>query len=467
MRIWMLGLSAAVAANTIAVPRLFTTTPATQVEVAYATAAPAAWLPDDPADSIYRAAREALNKGQYRAAAEAFAQLSRRYPRSGYSADALYWEAFARYRIGGDEQLKQALARLEDQSRRYPKAGTRGDAEALATRIRGELARRGDASSAEAVARSADRAATEGRLSTTRWRERSDDQDVCDDDSDVKLAALNAVLQMDADRAMPLLTRILARRDSSSTCLRRKAVFLVAQKGSDQSAAVLIGAAQNDPDGEVRQQAVFWLSQVHTPQAVAALDSIAQRATDPDLQDKAVFALAQQSDPAARSALQRMAERGGVSREVREKAIFWLGQSGKDGGGYLRSLYPRLDDDELKEKVIFGVAQSGTAEDRTWLQGVARDPRSSVELRKKAIFWLGQAGVSGPDLLTIYKSLDDSELKEQAIFALSQVKGGAAEQLIEVAKTDKDPEMRKKAVFWLGQSRDPRAAQYIEQLLSE
>ena len=466
MRIWMLGLSAAVAANTIAVPRIFTT-PAAQVEVAYATAAPAAWLPDDPADSIYRAAREALNKGQYRQAAEAFAQLSRRYPRSGYAADALYWEAFARYRIGGDEQLKQALARLDDQSRRFPKAGTSGDAAALATRIRGELARGGDAASAQEVTRAADRVYTERTLSGTGRGSYSEDRSVCDDDSDVKLAALNAVMQMDADRAMPLLTRILARRDSGSTCLRRKAVFLVAQKHTDNSARVLIDAVHNDPDPEVRQQAVFWLSQVHTPEAIAALDSIVRRSDDKEMQEKAVFALSQQSDPAARAALRAIAERPGVDTDIREKVIFWLGQSGDEGGAYLRGLYPRLDDDRLKERVIFAVAQRASAEDRAWMQGVARDPKTSVELRKKAIFWLGQAGTSGPDLLAIYKSLSEPELKEQAIFALSQVKGGAAEQMIEIAKTDKDPEMRKKAVFWLGQSRDPRAAQYIEQLLSE
>ena len=94
--------------------------------------------------------------------------------------------------------------------------------------------------------------------------------DSCDDDSDIKLAALNAVLQMDAERAMPLLTRVLARRDAGSVCLRRKAVFLVAQKHTEGTEDVLLSTARNDPDGEVRGQAVFWLSQVHSPRAVAA-----------------------------------------------------------------------------------------------------------------------------------------------------------------------------------------------------
>ena len=39
--------------------------------------------------------------------------------------------------------------------------------------------------------------------------------------------------------------------------------------------------------------------------------------------------------------------------------------------------------------------------------------------------------------------------------------------LIRVVKTNKDPEIRKKALFWLGQSRDPRALQLIEELLAK
>jgi len=39
--------------------------------------------------------------------------------------------------------------------------------------------------------------------------------------------------------------------------------------------------------------------------------------------------------------------------------------------------------------------------------------------------------------------------------------------LIAVAKTNKDSEIRKKALFWLGQSNDPRAIDLFEQLLTK
>ena len=52
----------------------------------------------------------------------------------------------------------------------------------------------------------------------------------------------------------------------------------------------------------------------------------------------------------------------------------------------------------------------------------------------------------------------DREVRESAIFALSQrPTDEGVPALIRVVRTNKDPEMRKKALFWLGQSGDPRA----------
>ena len=47
------------------------------------------FYPQDPADSLYRAAREYLAQDHYRRAAELFAQVYGRYPRSSYAAQAL------------------------------------------------------------------------------------------------------------------------------------------------------------------------------------------------------------------------------------------------------------------------------------------------------------------------------------------------------------------------------------------
>ena len=168
---------------------------------------PEPWVLDDPADSLYRTARDALNRNDYSRAAELFRRIREQYPKSTYTPDAFYWEAFALYRKGGTDDLRTALNALEAQSQRYPKAATRGDAGPLATRIRGELAKRGD-SNAAATVESEAQAATQGTQGSSG--------SCTDDEDDTRVAALNALLQMDAERAMPILRKVLARRDSCS-----------------------------------------------------------------------------------------------------------------------------------------------------------------------------------------------------------------------------------------------------------
>lgn len=61
----------------------------------------------------------------------------------------------------------------------------------------------------------------------------------------------------------------------------------------------------------------------------------------------------------------------------------------------------------------------------------------------------------------------DRDVREQAVFALSQrPKDEGVPALIQIARTNRDPEIRKKALFWLGQSRDPRALALFEEILS-
>ena len=112
----------------------------------FATKPRAPWLQGDPADSIYKAAYELLNRGEWRRAAGGFAAIPQRFPNSGYASDALYWQAFALYRIGATEDLRAALRSLETMRSKYPQAKTQADAAALTTRIQGALASRGDRS---------------------------------------------------------------------------------------------------------------------------------------------------------------------------------------------------------------------------------------------------------------------------------------------------------------------------------
>lgn len=432
----------------------------------FRTMPPAPWAAMDPADSLYRAARAALRRNDYSRAAGLFRQVRDQYPRSSYAPEAYYWEAFSLYRSGGKSNLQQAREVLRLQRQRHRDVADGSDARSLATRICGELARLGDSECAELISETATSTTTNTNTNTsTTTRTRT----TCPrEEDDMRVEALNAVLQMDADRAMPLLKRVLERRDECSVQLRRKAIFLVSQKQTSETESLLLGAARNDPDQEVREQAVFWLSQVGTERSVSALDSILRSATDRQLQEKAIFALSQVDNPRASAAIREFAERSDAAPELREQAIFWIGQQNRpENARYLQTLYGRVNQ-QLKEKIIFSLSQMGGAENGRWIMNIALDENEGIEARKQALFWAGQSGGNVADLITLYSRMQNREMKEQLIFVYSQRNERAAvDKLLDIARNDSDREMRKKALFWLSQSNDPRVADLLQEIIDQ
>ena len=428
----------------------------------FATRPPAAWQADDPADSLYRVGREQLNRGDYRRAAGTFERIVERYPRSTYAGDALYWKAYSLYRTGETGELREAIRVLDRQKAEYARAATRGDADALAIRVKGELARRGDSRAAEDVAE----------------RGRSVAQQPCPrgGDDDERAAAMNALMQMNAERAMPIIKAVLAKKDECSAGLREKAVFLLSQKRTSETEDMMLDVVRNDPSREVRKKAVFWLGQVNTDRAAQALVQMLESpSADEEIRKQAIFALMQQRSEVGRTAVRRIAEDARSPQELREQAVFWLGQQrSAENATFLRGLFDRLasapegsSNEAIRQKILFSLSQMRGEGNDEWLLQVATDSKHSIETRKQALFSAGQAGVSTAALSALYPRLNQRELKEQLIFVLSQKRDEAATtRLMEIAKSDPDRELRKKAIFWLGQSNDPRARDFLLEIIN-
>lgn len=424
----------------------------------------------EPGDSLYQAGRRALNSNRYAEAATTFGRVVSQYPRSARAPEAMYWQAFAMYRIGDTKNLQAAVGVLDRRRKTYPNASTR-DAANLAARIDGVLAQQGDEAAAR---RNQARADSAGRAS--KGRDDNDNSDAppgCEGygDDDPRMTALSALLQMNAESAIPILRDVLKRRDPCSEIMRRKAVFIVSQKRTDETSRILLDAARTDPDREVRSQAIFWLSQVPGEETVIALDSILQDPkSDPEIQEKAIFALSQHRSPRATAILCTYAGMSDRPADLREKSIFWLGQRRSDENQQcLRDLYKKLENNDLKEKVIFSLSQMGGADNYRWLMDIALNERENIELRKKALFWAGQGhSVEIDDLIKLYDNMKDREMREQLIFVYSQRREEATvDKLCQIGKTDADRELRKKAIFWLGQSRSARAGQCLQELINQ
>ena len=136
---------------------------------------------------------------------------------------------------------------------------------------------------------------------------------------------------------------------------------------------------------------------------------------------------------------------------------------------FLLSLVPKLPAESAEEAVV-GAAVSRDAVVCAPIQKIARDEEMNSEVRESAVFWLGQntAAKATEGLKQILDDEDeDLELREHAIFALCQ--GGesrdALSTLMRIAENNSHPQLRKSAIFWMSQYDDPEVLDYFEKIL--
>ncbi len=96
---------------------------------------------------------------------------------------------------------------------------------------------------------------------------------------------------------------------------------------------------------------------------------------------------------------------------------------------------PRLPEDR-RRSAIFWLGQAAGAAATAALDSIASDGNGDRDVRKHAVFALSQR--------TIHDGIP---------------------ALIRIARSNRDPELRRTALFWLGQSEDPRALDLFEEIL--
>ncbi|MDX1646136.1 MAG: HEAT repeat domain-containing protein [Longimicrobiales bacterium] len=101
---------------------------------------------------------------------------------------------------------------------------------------------------------------------------------------------------------------------------------------------------------------------------------------------------------------------------------------------------------------------------------IARDRALDQDVRKGALFWLGQEvadAVTGELQAVAVASDEEQDVRESAIFAISQrPPSQAIPALIEVARTAEDAETLRASLFWLAQFQDERVVDFFEDMLS-
>jgi len=431
-----------------------------------------------PEDSLFRAAREALNRGEYARASTLFQSFEQRFPRSRVAPAAMYWRAFSLYRSGASEELRTALAALKAQQDRFPDAAADPDAATLRTRLYAALAARGDAQAASML-----RAASTAGASCDR------------EEMEVRAEALNALAQLNPPEARPTLKRVLARRDECSATLRRRAVYILGRNGTDESTADLIEVAKSDPDPGVRSDAIMLIARSPGATTVKVLEQLFNESTDPRTREAALSALRSAGGPEAKRALRTIIEKGDLPERTRAEAIQQLGRRSEsatevyvgsqgqrtaavrdaarstgdeEDAAFLRGLYAKTDSRLIKSAILSAVSRIGGAANDQWLLGIAKNREEDGGLRREALSRIRTSALSIDELSKLFDALPERELRSAVVNQLAGRDDSAAvDKLIEIAKSGTDPQVRRQAIAALARKNDPRTTKLLLDLVEK
>ena len=436
--------------------------------------APAPWIQGDPADSVYRIARDALNSGDYGRAARLFNELVSKYQKSQYQDAGMYYEALARYKIGTTDELHRSAKILEPMVAKLP-ARTSGDTRvgvgrgvgcgdfnctsvvfnrsgfsdsevaALYARVNGALAQRGDREAAGKV---------EAVLAKTGAA-------ACDqEDLSVRSEALSVLMQMDATTAMPALKRVFDKKDDCSAQLRRN---------DAESSNLLISVAKTDPNINVRSEAINYLGKIPGDAGLAALEDMLRNDQDERIQRAAVRALMSSDNVAARSKMRALIDRKDAPMNLRLEAInsFNSDRATNDDAAYLRGLYAKADNDRMKEAILNSLGRMGGSDNDQFILGVAKNANEPSQLRSAALSRLSRSPtVTTADLGKMYDAADSYDVRSRIVQILGNRKDAeSADKLIEIVRNSTDYRVRKEALGAIQRRNDPRAQQLFLDIL--
>lgn len=427
------------------------------------------FIQGDPADSLYRLAIDVLNRGDYGRAAQLFKEVGQRYPNSGYQKDLPYWEAVARYRIGTTAELVTAAKLLEPRASKLVEvvqsgsptgiaytSKSRGPAEnevaALYIRINRLLAQRGDNNAAAIVAKVAQAGAN-----------------TCDrDEQQVKVEAISALNRMEPTAALVTMRNVLSKKDSCNADLRRRAVFMLGNRGDADAAGLLAGVAKSDPSTDVRVEAISWLPKVQGDAGVNMLEDILRTEQDERVQRAAVRTLTSSDNARARSSMRALIERKDAQLSLRIEAInaFSSDRATTDDAAYLRSFYTRADNDRLKEAVINAIGRIGGPENDKWILNLANNNSEPSQLRSIAINRLLRSNIGVPDLSKLYDASDAYEIRRAIVSQLERrQESEASDKLYDIVKNSTVPAIKSQALGALTRRKDARSIQLINAIV--
>lgn len=367
-------------------------------------------------EDVYSSGQDALGESEYDRAVKAFDAVIGMH---GRKADAaMYWKAYALNKAGNKAQ---AQATLNDLRTSYPKSKWLRDASALEAEWKG--ATNVDASG-------------------------------CNDE-ETKVIALNALINSDPERAVPILEKVI--HGNCSAKMKDKALFVLAQSNSEKAQQILLSLAKANNDPDLQSRAIRYIGMNGTSANRTILREIYNSATDANVK-KAVFKGWLMCDGKEDVLAVAHTEK---SPELRKEAIRYLGMMG--GRTELREMYKSSADVETRDAVVHAMLLNGDAEGLGEIVNVEKDPTVLASAIKTLGLVGGEASLRA--LVNMYNSHSDIETRKQVINALFL--HGAGKELVELARKETNPELRRELISKMSLMKSPEITEYMMEILNK
>jgi HEAT repeat protein len=372
----------------------------------------------DRLQELYDDGREALDDDRYDEAESNFRQLA---DMNGPQTDAaLYWKAYAQNRLG---KRDSALATIADLKKRFPQSRWQKDASALEIEVR------------------------QSTGNPAHPENQSNDE--------LKMLAIQGLMNSDPERALPLLEKVL--NGSGSPKEKSKALFVIAQSGSHQSREILgrIARGQNNPD--LQRKAVEYLGIFGGAEARKTLADVYASSSDASVKRSILRSYMIGHDSEHLFAVAK----GEKDESLRREAIRQLGLV--HGTSELEQLYQAETSTDVRREILQAFFLAGDSAKLLQAAQSEKDP----ELRRAAIRNLGlvHSNDSGKALQAIYAKETDREVREEVLNAFFLQNNAAA--LVAIARAEKDPELKKIAVQKLSLMHSKEGTDYLMELLQK
>ncbi len=337
--------------------------------------------------------------------------------KKGSADGALYWKAYAQSHAGHREEALVTIAALRQT---YPSSRWVKDAQALDLEMR--------AQAGAPVSPNAE------------------------SDEELKLIALNSLMQADPNKALPILQKLLASNNSEK--VKERALFVLTQTSSPEGRKILSDMARNSSNPELQMKAIRYMGLMGNRDSRSELASIYSASSDVRLKREILRSFMQSG---SRDFLLNAA-RTEQNPDLRRDAIRQLALTG--GQDELWQLYQSASPDD-KKTILQSMFLGGNSTRLGEIAKTEKDP----ELRVAAIKSLGLMGGKGRGdvLVSIYQTDQNRQVRDAVLNALFLQQNGKA--LVELARNEKDPQMKKAIVGKMALVHSKEVTDYMMEIL--